>query len=69
MSGKHRYEGFEHGSSELGTCRGVGCASVATSAMVRPHSLRAPTATTSIRPLPSVTCTPHAAPIHHLQAM
>ena len=37
------------------SCSGVSCASLATMAMVRPHSLRPPTASTSSRPLPSVT--------------
>ena len=37
------------------TCSGVSPTSPTTSAMVRPHSLFSPTATTSMRPLPSVT--------------
>ena len=45
------------------SCSGVGAASVATSAMVRPHSLSLPTASTSRRPLPSVTC-PQAPSMH-----
>ena len=38
------------------SCRGVLPTSPTTSAMVRPHSLFSPTASTSMRPLPSVTC-------------
>ena len=60
VGGRKQAEGKRQG--RRGTCRGVGCASVATRAMVRPHSLSAPTATTSMRPLPSVTC-----PARHTQ--
>ena len=38
------------------SCSGVSPTSPTTSAMVRPHSLCSPTASTSMRPLPSVIC-------------